>query len=244
VISAPGGAPRYGDVSIGGVPTVARYDGLADWYEGLRPGLSPAEVDVLTRFLGRTRGHGRCLDLGCGNGVAIPRLQELGWSVVGVDASEDQLHRARDRGFDVVLADAERLPFDAGTFDAAVSLWTHTDLDDFGSVVDEVARVVRRGSPFVYVGSHPCFVGPHSRFVAGEGVPELHPGYRTTGRYAEGPGISPDGIRARVGASHLPLGLFLQTFLDAGFALERVEEPSDREYPYMLAVTARRSTIG
>jgi SAM-dependent methyltransferase len=240
VISAPGGAPRYGDVSIGDVPTVARYDGLAEWYEGLRPALSPAEVDVLTRFLGR--GRGPCLDLGCGNGVAIPTLHELGWSVVGVDASEDQLHRARGRGFEVVLADAERLPFDAGTFDAAVSLWTHTDVDDFRKVVGEVARVVRRGSPFVCLGSHPCFVGPHSRFVAGEGVPELHPGYRRTGRYAEGPGISPDGIRARVGASHLPLGLFLQTFLDTGFAIERVEEPSDREYPYMLAVAAR-STI-
>jgi hypothetical protein len=71
-------------------------------------------------------------------------------------------------------------------------------------------------------------------------VPELHPGYRVTERYDEAPGISPEGLRARVGATHLPLGLFLQAFLDAGFALERFEELENREYPYIVALRCRR----
>ena len=226
-----------------GVPTVTRYDGLADWYRRIRPELSADEVDVVTRLLGR--GAGRCLDVGCGNGLAIPLLRGLGWSVVGIDSSEDQLRLARDRGSDVVHAPAEALPFADATFDAAVSLWTHTDVGDFRVAVREVARVLRAGARFVYLGSHPCFVGPHSRFLAGKGIPELHPGYRHEGRYEEAPGISPEGIRARVGASHLPLAALLQAFADAGFALEQVEEPvsNDREYPYMLALAARRSTI-
>jgi hypothetical protein len=100
--------------------------------------------------------------------------------------------------------------------------------------------VLRPGAPLVYFGAHPCFVGPHSRFLAGEGVPILHPGYRETARYNDAPGISPEGVRARVGASHLPLGLFLQMFLDAGFRLEHLDEPGDREYPYALAMRWRR----
>jgi hypothetical protein len=47
-------------------------------------------------------------------------------------------------------------------------------------------------------------------------------------------------VRMRVGASHLPLGLFLQTFLDAGLRLERIEEPDEREYPFILGLRWRR----
>ena len=56
------------------------------------------------------------------------------------------------------------------------------------------------------------------------------------------PGVSPSGLRARVGATHLPLGTFVQAFLDAGLHLERCEEPEaeDRDFPYTVAVRARR----
>lgn len=100
--------------------------------------------------------------------------------------------------------------------------------------------MLRPRAPFVYLGAHPCFVGPHSRFAAAEGVPVLHPGYRDARRYADAPGVSPEGLRARVGAAHLPLGSFVQSFLDAGLVLEAFHEPADREYPYKLAMRWRR----
>jgi SAM-dependent methyltransferase len=163
-----------------------------------------------------------------------------GWSPVGVDISEEQLRLARGRGCDVRLAAAEKLPFEDASFDAAVSMWTHTDLADFAVALREVARVLRPGAPFVYVGVHPCFVGPHSRFVGGEGVPLLHPGYRREGRYEDAPGISPTGLRGHVGAVHLPLAAFLQAFFDAGLRLERFEEVGEREYPVPVALRAVR----
>ena len=218
--------------------TKARYDGLADWYEDFRPALPPHEVDALERFLGP--GRGVCLDVGCGTGVALPVLTRLGWSVVGVDVSQDLLEVARARGLDARLASVEALPFGDASFDAAVSLWTHTDVDEFPAVLVEVARVLRPGAPFAYIGAHPCFVGPHSRFLEAKGVPKLLPGYRRTERYEGGPAISPHGLRAKVGATHLPLGLFLQAFLDAGFTIERFEELEDREYPYVVRLACRR----
>jgi len=47
-------------------------------------------------------------------------------------------------------------------------------------------------------------------------------------------------LRAKVGAMHLPLGLFVQAFLDAGFRIERFEEPGERDYPVPIGLRAVR----
>jgi len=219
---------------------VARYDGIAEWYRGFRPSLPPDELDVLQRLLGR--GEGRCLDVGCGTGLATEAVAELGWSAVGVDLSEDMLATARRRGLEVVHGSATELPFDDETFDAAVSSHTHIDIDDFAGAMKETARVLQPEAPLVYIGTHPCFVGPHSVFLAGRGVPKLHPGYLQTGRYDESaPGVAnPDGVRAKVGAVHLPIAAFLGAFFDAGFRIDRFEELGTRDYPHVVALRARR----
>jgi SAM-dependent methyltransferase len=218
----------------------ARYDGVTEWYERefVHSELAAVPREAALRLLGD--GPGRLLDVGCGTGAHTVVFAEHGWSPVGVDISEDQLRLARERGVEVVWADAADLPFEDASFDAAVSIWTHTDVEDFTLLLREVVRVLRPGSPFVYVGAHPCFVGPHSRFVEAEGMPVLHPGYWHTGRYTEAPGISPTGLRAKVGAVHLPLGLFIQSFLDAELRLEQFEELERREYPYTVALRCRR----
>jgi ubiquinone/menaquinone biosynthesis C-methylase UbiE len=220
----------------------ARYDGIADWYDAeFQPAPLQSETwHTLIELLGE--GDGTLVDVGCGTGSYAAALADLGWTVTGVDVSEDMLRRAREKGVETAWADANALPFEDGSFDAAVSVFTHTDVDDFAGVLREVARVVRPGGAFVYIGVHPCFVGPHSVYDPEGAVPELHSGwYRLTGRYDVAPGIwRGAGVRIRVGASHLPLGLFLQTFLDAGLQLERVEEPAEREYPFGLGFRWRR----
>ena len=174
---------------------VARYDGLADWYdEEFQP--APLEGDawqVVKPLIGE--GPGKLLDLGCGTGAYAAALAELGWTVTGVDVSDDMLRRAREREVSVVRSDATGLPFEDASFDAAVSIFTHSDFDDFPAAVCEVARVLKDGAPFVYVGVHPCFVGPHSLYVQAIGVPQLHEGwYRREGHYMEAPGISQRGF--------------------------------------------------
>jgi SAM-dependent methyltransferase len=222
--------------------TGARYDGIADWYDAeFQPAPLKSETwQTLVRLLGG--GSGSLLDVGCGTGSYADGFAKLGWDYTGADGSEDMLRRAREKGVTAVHADATELPFEDASFDAAVSIFTHTDVDDFAGLVGEVVRVLRPGAPFVYVGIHPCFVGPHSVYDPDRAAPELHAGwYRLTGRYDEAPGIwRGAGVRIRVGASHLPLGLFLQTFLDAGLQLECVEEPDEREYSFGLGFRWRR----
>jgi SAM-dependent methyltransferase len=227
------------------VPSVAptaRYDGVADWFDR-ELATAPAGVvarDLAAELLGA--GTGALLDVGCGTGAHAAAWAGLGWDVTGIDVSADQLRLARERGVRVVQGRAEELPFADESFAAAVSTWTHTDVDDFPTEVREVVRVLRPGGRFAYVGAHPCFVGPHARFERATGIPELHPGYRRTGFYTEAPGTRPDGLRARVGATHQPLDGFLQTFLDAALVLERIVERGGEgeEYPFMLGLRARR----
>jgi ubiquinone/menaquinone biosynthesis C-methylase UbiE len=219
----------------------ARYDGVADWYDrAFATGELAAEPrDAALRLLGEPSG--RLLDVGCGSGAHTAVFAEHGWQVLGVDLSEDQLRLARSRGLDVLQADAAALPLDDESFDAVVSMWTHTDVDDFSAFLAEATRVLRRGGPLVYIGAHPCFVGPHSRFIEAKGVPRFFQGYYwQQGRHRDAPGISSTGIRAKVGAVHLPLGVFVQSFLDAGLRLECFEELRTREYPYIVGLRCRR----
>ena len=239
VLSLDDEAPRYAEASITNMSR-ARYDGLAEWYDRT---FATGELAMLPRETARRLlgdGPGQLLDVGCGTGAHTQAFAERGWSVVGVDISEDQLALARERGLEAVQGDAADLPFDDESFDAVVSMWTHTDVEDFSDLLREVVRVLRPRGPFVYVGAHPCFVGPHSYFVEAQGLPVLHPGYWEIGRYTEAPGISATGLRAKVGGVHLPLGRFMQSFLDTGLTLESFEELERREYPYTVALRCRR----
>ncbi len=223
----------------------ARYDGLAAEYDAFVSGgreYYAIAADALRRLLGE--GRGRCLDVGCGGGHFALAVAELGWNVVGVDVSEDQLRLARERAarVEAVLADAAALPFRDGEFNAAYSTFTHTDFGDFGAALREVRRVLRQGGRFVYIGKHPCFVGPVQVHLA-TGLPALHPGYRRAGRWDAdaAPGATPGGWRERLGSFvHLPLGHFLSSF--AGFTIETVEELEDGwEYPKTIALACRNA---
>jgi len=222
-----------------------RYDGLAEWYDAFihSVDLTAVELDSVERLLGD--GPGRCLDLGCGTGIAFAVLDRLHWSIVGVDISADQLALARVRGdelgAELLAVDAARLPFADASFDAVVSILTHTDFEDAATVFAEVARILRPGGRFVYVGIHPCFVSPTVERRPGE--PHLlHPGYRRRGWWHDAPGFrfGRSGLRGRVGVNHLPLADFLNAILRTGLRLEHVEEPGEDDYPLLLALRAIR----
>jgi len=129
----------------------------------------------------------RVLDVGCGTGALTEELvhRVTARLVAAVDPSPSFVSAMRDRfrGLDVREASAERLPFEDGTFDAALAqLVVHFMADPVAGLV-EMRRVTRRGgvvaaSVWDYAGNR----GPLGVFW--EAAREIRPDVRDESRLA------------------------------------------------------------
>jgi ubiquinone/menaquinone biosynthesis C-methylase UbiE len=129
--------------------TQRRYDrqaGLFDFWE------APIEVLAFKRLRKRlwSEVHGaRILEVGVGTGKNLPQHPQ-GSRSVAVDLSPGMLRRAArkadrlGRDVDLVLADAQRLPFRDGAFDAAAATFVFCSVPDPVLGLREVRRVVRQ----------------------------------------------------------------------------------------------------
>jgi SAM-dependent methyltransferase len=133
------------------------------------------EVVFLTEALGLRPGM-RILDVGCGPGRHAHALAARGIDVVGVDISAAFLAAAGAGTW--VRADARRLPFLPGSFDAAISLCQGGfgllgGHDDEGVLV-QMAEVVKKGGHVAVSGFSAYFavrhLEPGETFDAATGV--------------------------------------------------------------------------
>lgn len=108
-------------------------------------------------------GLRRVLDIGCGTGGFAATLS-AGTTWIGLDSSPAQLAVAPRP---TVRGEARQLPFDSGTFDAAVCHWMLYHFDNPTEVVAEAYRVLRSGGLFV--------ASTMSRFEDPELVPNGYP---------------------------------------------------------------------
>jgi SAM-dependent methyltransferase len=224
----------------------ARYDGHAGWYDETFPASSHAEEESFLRECLGTGSGEVCLDVACGTGRYGRVLAESGYRAVGFDISADQLRFARRRLGAAVRADVCRLPVRDASVAVAAGMFFHTDVEDFAAVVREVARCLRSGGRFVYLGLHPCFVGP---FVNRMAEPEdlmlrFVTGYGDVGWADRGSG---DGsmIGGRVGFHHKTLTSFLEAFSAAGLRIQAVREFVKGDHvvlPWDIAVIAGKDT--
>lgn len=226
---------------------MARYDGHAEWYDrtfSASAFLNREEVSFLRECLGTGSGQ-ICLDVACGTGRYGSVLADAGYRAIGLDISADQLRFARHRLGAVVRADARILPVQDASVAVAVGMFVHTDVEDFASVVSEVARYLRPGGRFIYLGPHPCFVGP---FVYRMNEPKdltlsFVTGYGNVGWADRGSG---DGsmIGGRVGFHHKTLATFLGAFAAAGLTIRAAREFSAGGHvvlPWDIAVVTEKN---
>jgi len=126
------------------------YDAFAAGYERHRgkndPGgyhelLDELESGYVARF-----GTGRdVLEVGCGTGLVLTRVQSFARSAKGVDLSPGMLEKARARGLDVMEASATALPFADESFDVTCSFKVLAHIPDIEGTLSEMARVTRSG---------------------------------------------------------------------------------------------------
>lgn len=130
--------------------TQRRYDRQAALYD-LRE--VPVEALGFKRFrklLWQAVKTGRLLEIGVGTGKNMPHYPP-GSRVVAVDLSPRMIRKANakaqrlGREVDLVIADAQRLPFRDGAFDGAAATFVFCSVPDPVTGLEEVNRVVRAG---------------------------------------------------------------------------------------------------
>jgi SAM-dependent methyltransferase len=229
-------------------PGIARYDGHSEWYDESFSAFHLEEQESWLRECLGNGGGAVCLDVACGTGRAGRLLREASYRAVGFDISADQLRFARPRLAAAVRADARRLPVPDESADMATGMYFQTDTEDFAAVVREVARCLRPGGRFAYLGVHPCYVGPFVYRLDERRDQSLTftPGYGTaasgTGGWADRGSGDGSKIGGRVGFHHKTLASFLQAFGDAGLVLRSVREfvPPGAILPWDLALLAEK----
>lgn len=102
----------------------------------------------------------RILDIGCGTGRHSIELTKRGYKVTGVDLSESQLKRAKEKAaalnlnIDFIQRDARKLPFEK-EFDAAIMLCEggfplmETDELNF-DILKSAAKALKSGGKFIF----------------------------------------------------------------------------------------------
>lgn len=113
-----------------------------EWTSGLqhRLGLMQKYIDFK---------DAKVLDVGCGVGMFLEKLQQLGAEVYGVDVDERKVESAKLRIKTVEFAPAEKMPFRKDSFDVVFLHEVIEHVDDDEKAIDEAMRVLRPGGNLV-----------------------------------------------------------------------------------------------
>jgi SAM-dependent methyltransferase len=143
------------------------YDDMAEGYARFwGPVIRPAAIQVLDRVASFLDAHddAHILDVGSGTGsLAVAALER--WPrhrVTGIDpaggmlevarrTADEQLDQSVARRFRAEVASADRLPFEDGVFDVAISSFVLQLVDDREAALREVRRVLKPGATFAWV---------------------------------------------------------------------------------------------
>ena len=160
---SPSGSRSPPTPSAGTCLNARSIPGYAAWAESYdEPGNDTIELEEpAVRGLLDELPAGPVLDAACGTGRHTAYLVTAGRDVVGVDANEAMLARARAKlpGIDLRLGGLTALPCDDGIFAGAVCALALSHVPDLVPAITELGRVLRPGGRLVISNPHPFAVG-------------------------------------------------------------------------------------
>jgi SAM-dependent methyltransferase len=148
------------------------YDALSVQYDEAF-GSDTKYGDWLGELLTRLPDRSRVLDVGCGAGVPVAKvLADSGHQVTGVDISEVQVARARERvpGATFVQADVTTLELLAGEFDAVLSFYAliHIPVEEQEALLQRIGTWLRPGGLFVATVGATAWAGAEENWLGGD----------------------------------------------------------------------------
>jgi SAM-dependent methyltransferase len=111
------------------------------WYRERRALLARA----LRRLEAAGRGPGRALDIGAAGGGNTRVLRDRGWRPIALEYSADGAQVGRERGLDVIRADARHLPLPGASVDLVVAFDILEHIVEDHAAAGEIRRVLRPG---------------------------------------------------------------------------------------------------
>lgn len=144
----PGGREEEGRFKLERLQTIRSLEREHFWFLGRR--------ELILRYLRKlpALGGGRVLDLGSGTGHFLEELARScggeDFRSIGLDFRVEGLLEGRQRfpAMDFIRGDAERLPFEEGSFDLITAFDVLEHLDD-RKAIPEIRRALRQGGHFL-----------------------------------------------------------------------------------------------
>lgn len=215
----------------------------AFWHERMRDGnefhnvlIAPAQERLLALRPGET-----VLDVACGNGQFARRMAALGADVIGIDVAPRMIEHARSAGgsdrieYRVVdAADPAALAaLGRARFDAAVCTMAIMDMASIEPLLSSLPALLRPVGRFVFSVMHPCFNSARARLVAEETTTdqgELVTRYGVSiFDYIQPRALRGVAMKGQPAAQYYfdrPISVLFNACFDAGFVLDRMEEPT------------------
>lgn len=117
-------------------------------------GFEPFHASTVEPIFCEIPDGSKVLDVGCNDGAMMKLLADSkGCDMTGVDVSETALALAREKGLNVINADAQELPFDDHTFDAVILREVLVHIHEPIKALKEIRRVLKKDG--VLLGSAP-----------------------------------------------------------------------------------------
>ena len=181
----------------------------------------------MLRALGNVERR-RVLDIGCGEGRFCRVLAGLGADVTGIDLTEGLVERARalsEGNGTYLIGNAHDLAaVDDGSFDLAVSYIVMVDLLDYRKAIRSAFRVLKPGGRFIVCNIHPMRMAKPNGWIR-QGNRKLH--YAVDDYTKEGPRLEEISWTGGAFTSmHRTLSSYITAFLDSGFVIEGLMEPT------------------
>lgn len=126
----------------------------------LHPG-GRAELEAAAMHLPAPPGLARVVDVGCGGGVLLARMQRLGWDVEGTDVDEGAVKATRARGIRCAQGELMAQQFPADHFDAVHSAHVVEHVPDPLALLRECHRILKPGGKFVCLTPNVASWGHH-----------------------------------------------------------------------------------
>jgi len=202
----------------------------AEWWQreftnGVDPEYTEQILPLIQQHLPST---GRMLDLGCGEGQVARVAAAGGLDVVGLDPAFTQVVLAglRGAGPTYFQGSATEVGLATNSVDSAVACLVFEHIPLIDPAFLELARVVRTGGSFLLLLNHPLLQTPGSGWIDDQVLDPPEQYWRVGPYLSEANTVEEVEQGVFIRFYHRPLNRYLNAAADAGFRLERMEEPA------------------